>query len=72
MDAEQIVRTLAAIPADDLECYGECGCTFCGEFGPDDHDRSCLWRLAREWVTANPAVPTFHSDRLGAVTIPEE
>jgi hypothetical protein len=49
----EIVRALAAMPSDDLECYGDCGCTFCGRFGPDDHDPTCLWRLAREWVAAN-------------------
>lgn len=70
MTAEQIVRALAAtdpygIPADS----GSMLCVFCGgrdALGikpvrprkPEDHESSCLWRLAVEWVTAQDAATT--------------
>jgi hypothetical protein len=63
MDAEQIVRALAAIEGQDMECYGDCGCPFCGVFTSEgDHDPACLWRLAREWVVAQ-AIGTAASDQ---------
>lgn len=42
---------------DAFECYGDCGCTFCGVFARDvdDHASDCLYRLAREWVAAHSA-----------------
>jgi hypothetical protein len=61
MDAERIVRALAAAsePAYDA---GEKYCSFCGAelpYGTEDpaaHEPTCPWRLAREWVVANPTV----------------
>jgi len=59
MDAEQIVRTLAAgdFPWDGKE--GDCALCYGPEFTQDSLDLSthkpdCLWRLAREWVAAHP------------------
>jgi hypothetical protein len=62
---ERIVRALAAAPEPAYEA-GETYCSFCGVLIPirplfgehdpaADHDPTCPWRLAREWVAANPA-----------------
>lgn len=57
---EWIVRALAALESNDLES----GCNLCYELGDhrfgmgyrvEEHNPACPWRLAREWVAANPA-----------------
>ena len=55
---ERIVRALAAANPADIES-GEC--VFCNASSADlpstddkEHDPTCPWRLAREWVEANP------------------
>ena len=51
--ATEIVRALAAVDAKDLQCYGDCGCPFCGVDSNMKHDPTCVWRRAREWVRRN-------------------
>lgn len=63
MDAEELVRALAAQDAPIDSEYGTCA--FCDAQDPNnlraapipgapmEHEPSCLWRLAREWVAAN-------------------
>jgi hypothetical protein len=64
MDAEQIVRALAAhhAPEDEAGSYDGSGVSTCAlceapwQQGDELawHDPGCPWRLAREWITANP------------------
>ena len=60
MDAEQIVRALAAAEPP-LVPITTADCTLCDALGsnehirePDGHDADCPWRLAREWVATSP------------------
>lgn len=65
MDAELIVRALAAADAPFDREYGTCA--FCGMQDPDNHRAApipeatgphkpdCPWQLAREWVATHPA-----------------
>lgn len=66
MTAEEIVRALAAIEdptVDDRDYSPSADCGLCGVaddaykhtiHDPARHAESCPWRLAREWVEANP------------------
>jgi hypothetical protein len=56
MDSEQIVRMLAE---EDPPIGPDLWCLFCrADVGrldpPQSHEQTCPWRLAREWVAANP------------------
>lgn len=60
MDAEQIVRAVAAADPTD---YDTGQCAFCNRLPggvrphPEtatDHNPACPWRLASQWVAANP------------------
>jgi hypothetical protein len=62
MDVEQIVRALAVADAPVEAEFGQC--MLCpaefrtrdeGYKDPARHKPDCPWRLAREWVAANPA-----------------
>jgi hypothetical protein len=65
MDAEQIVRALAAAESPDCDSIPPTSCVLCraDEFPPQSgslneptgHAADCPWRLAREWVAAQPA-----------------
>lgn len=60
MDAEQIVRALAASDPVGFDNQEEPACTLCEAAlwnrmpqpldDPATHDPNCPWRLAREWV----------------------
>jgi hypothetical protein len=56
VDAEQIVRALAAVERPITVEGGLVRCVLCGEMlDGGQHDPDCPWRLAREWVKARGA-----------------
>lgn len=65
MDAEQIVRALAAEPYPTGD-EGYDDCAFCESRHYDEqqnliHAEDCVWRLAREWVAEHPTGITHMS-----------
>jgi hypothetical protein len=72
---ERIVRALAArnYPTDDSG-YDVCGLCEAsdhdGQFGPLIHEPDCPWRLAREWVAANPSFTEMGPTTVTHVVVP--